>query len=166
MDESESSDDCDGICGAYDSSEGADCDGVCAPGDASDGVDCDEACEASEDGSADCDEVCDRDDTADGPDCDGLCDDADELGSPDCLGTCLGVYEVEVTAMTDYDTDGEWNTVVLSDDQVSAPLDIGFDFPYYDDVVSQVRVVSNGFVYIGTEGVRLDANVFPSVVAQ
>ena len=151
IDESAASDDCDGVCDVYDDIDGADCDGVCEPRDASDGVDCDERCDEGEDGSTDCDGVCGVFDASGGPDCDGVCDELDVLGSPDCLGTCLGVYEVESTPLTDYDEGGKWTTVTLTDDQVSAPIDIGFDFPYYDDTISQVRVVSNGFVYLGTE---------------
>jgi hypothetical protein len=76
------------------------------------------------------------------------------------LTTCEGsrvVYTPESTAeymategpLTDYDVDGGAFRLTLADDDVSAPIELGFSFTYYGEVYDTVQVVSNGGLYFG-----------------
>ena len=130
-------DGCDGVC---EEGEVADCDGVCDSGDAA--------------SSDDCDGHCDVFDAATSVDCDGLCDDEDDVGSPDCTSYCegFGAYTWEKIDTDTYDVDAYWETLELGDDEVSAPVDLGFAFSYFGERIEQVRVAANGFVYMSSEG--------------
>ena len=76
------------------------------------------------------------------------------------LTTCEGsgvVYTPESTAeyfategpLTDYDVDGGAFRLTMADDEVSAPIELGFSFTYYGEVYDTVQVVSNGGLYLG-----------------
>lgn len=76
------------------------------------------------------------------------------------LSTCevsRVVYTPESTAsyvateapLTDYDVDGGYYRLSLSDDDVSEAIDLGFSFSYYGEVFDTVQVVSNGGLYFG-----------------
>ncbi len=46
-----------------------------------------------------------------------------------------------------------------SDDQMSSPINIGFDFPFYDDTYSSLQVCSNGFISFNGTGASEWTNI-------
>ena len=68
------------------------------------------------------------------------------------------VYTPESTAeyvateapLTDYDVDGGYYRLSLSDDAVSDVIDLGFSFNYYGETYDTVQVISNGGLSFGS----------------
>jgi cysteine-rich repeat protein len=88
-----------------------------------------------------------------------VCDDGNRVDNDTCTNDCApnvcgdgvidsgtGNYVVTPTPYNWIDISGVETPLPLGDDEVSAPIPLGFSFAFFDKVYSQVRVSSNGFV--------------------
>ncbi|MFT6399079.1 MAG: hypothetical protein ACJAYU_003842, partial [Bradymonadia bacterium] len=83
----------------------------------------------------------------------GVCDCVNGFGGADCSefnSTCTaaGVSSIAWPGALDY----SGTALSLSDDQVSAALPLGFSATFFGETVTDVRVSSNGFVYMDAAG--------------
>ena len=115
---------------------------------------------------------------------DGACDDAESIGGHflDCAelnfdgGDCADLcYTQEVIVdgnSMQLQRDESWENIFLEDDELSPPLEIGFEFTFYRATYSTVRISSNGFVSFDSradrsccEGAELPDSNYGSIIA-
>jgi hypothetical protein len=84
-------------------------------------------------------------------------------GDPDEMGyTWINSHDPAGPEFEWVDISGFGDLVDLSDDSFNGPLEIGFDFPFYEEAYGQLFICSNGFISFGEGSSSLSNTLIPS----